>query len=62
MPRTVMETVQIEETATIWRFVVMFASGDGLAVLLQQAMLPTGAFAMVGIGPTGLSKTARRAP
>jgi len=25
-------------------------------------MLPTGAFAMVGIGPTGLSKTARRAP
>jgi hypothetical protein len=29
---------------------------------LQQAMLPTGAFAMFGIGPTGLSKTARRAP
>jgi hypothetical protein len=29
----VMEAVQIEETATILRFVVMFASGDGLAVL-----------------------------
>ena len=34
MPITVMEAVQIEETATILRFVVIFASGDGLAVLL----------------------------
>jgi len=32
-----METVQIEETATIWRFVVMFASGDGLAVLFAAS-------------------------
>ena len=37
VPRTVMETVQIEETATIWRFVVMFASGDGLAVLFAAS-------------------------
>jgi hypothetical protein len=34
----------------------------GLLCCLQQAMLPTGAFAMFGIGPTGLSKAARRAP
>jgi hypothetical protein len=32
-----METVHIEETATIWRFVVMFASGDGLAVLFAAS-------------------------
>jgi hypothetical protein len=37
VPRTVMEAVQIEETATILRFVVMFASGDGLAVLLAAS-------------------------
>jgi hypothetical protein len=32
-----MEAVQIEETATILRFVVMFASGDGLAVLFAAS-------------------------
>ena len=32
-----MEAVQIEETATILRFVVMFASGDLLAVLLAAS-------------------------
>jgi hypothetical protein len=34
----------------------------GSLCCLQQSMLPTGAFAMFGIGPTGLSKAARRAP
>jgi hypothetical protein len=29
---------------------------------LPEAMLPTGAFAMFGFGPIGLSKIARRAP
>src|SRR6185312_17240518 len=62
VPITVMEAVQIEETATILRFVVIFASGDGSLCFLQQSMLTTGAFAMFGIGPTGLSKAARRAP
>src|SRR6478752_9271747 len=33
VPRTVMQAVQIEETATILRFVVMFASGEGFAAL-----------------------------
>src|SRR4249920_3532808 len=37
VPRTVMQAVQIEETATILRFVVMFASGDGLAVLFAAS-------------------------
>ena len=32
-----MEAVQIEETATILRFVVMFASGGGLAVLFAAS-------------------------
>jgi hypothetical protein len=54
--------MQIVETATIVRFVVMFASGDGLAVLFAASSATDWAFAMFGIGPTGLSKTARRAP
>src|SRR4051794_30852606 len=59
VPRTVMAAVHTEETATIVRFVVMFASGDVLALLSVASNATTAAFAMFGIGPIGLSRTGR---
>jgi hypothetical protein len=57
-----METVQIEETATIWRFVVMFASGDGLAVLFAASNATDWGLRDGRNRATGLSKAVRRAP
>ena len=57
-----METVQIEETATIWRFVVMFASGDGLAVLFAASNATDWGLRDGRNRATGLSKTARQTP
>jgi hypothetical protein len=51
--------VQIDGTATILRFVVMFASGDGLSLLGVARNATDGASAMFGIGLTGLFKTGR---